>query len=442
MTSTVPSSPLLLLSRFFGSTAAKNAASNFVALGWQSMMSMLSIPIYIHLLGKVEWGIVAACVNLQLIANLVDAGFSQIVPRWVAKEADDDIALRSYLLLFRRIYVGLGLLVFSFLQLGAGYLAHNWFQVAADRADTLEVAIRIISFQILFQFVNNLHIGFWYGLQKQVLANIRTCCFGTLKHAATIGVLFFTSRQAWVYALGFATVAFLEFFINGLTAQRMITPNQVAKVDYRLKLAPFMREVSVLSGGILVGLMVSQLDRVILSRIVPVDEFGVYTVVSTLALAFLQLQIPFTRAYFPLLVRDIQTTGRVAAKHLKRLIIGTVLVSTLPALLASLFAAPILQLWLHDQTVVEIGSSPLQLLLLAVAINTLYGCIYQVIIAAGKSHLVLKFNLLALAIAGMIVMIVGSSAGLLLGSSIWLATTTTQLLLGLLWFFSSAVAAR
>lgn len=434
MTSTAPSSPWLLLSRFFGSTAAKNAASNFVALGWQSMMSMLSIPIYIHLLGRVEWGIVAACVNLQLIANLVDAGFSQIVPRWVAKEAGDGIALRSYLLLFRRIYVGLGLLVFSFLQLGAGYLAHNWFQVAADRADTLEVAIRIISFQILFQFVNNLHIGFWYGLQKQVLANIRTCCFGTLKHAATIGVLFFTFRQAWAYASVFAMVALLELLINGLTVHRMMAAYHVTKEEHHLAMASFFREVLVLSGGILVGLTVSQLDRVILSRTLPVEEFGIYTVVVTLALAALQLQSPFTRAYFPLLVQDFQSIGWVATTHMKRLVTGTFVASTLPALLASLFAAPILQLWLHNPRIVEIGERPLQLLLLAVATNTLYNCIYQVIVATGRSHLVLKFNLVALAVAGVVVLIVGSSTGLLLGSIIWLTTTLTQLLLGLLWF--------
>lgn len=435
MTSTVPSRPLSLLSRFFGSVAARNVASNFVALSWLSMLSMLSIPIYIHLLGVSEWGIAAACVSLQLVANFVDAGFSQIVPRWVAKETSSGVALGRYLALFRQIYVGLGLLVFAFLQIGAGYLAHHWFQVATDRADTLEVAIRIISFQILFQFVNNLHIGFWHGLQKQVLANVRTCCFGTLKHVSTMVILFFVSQQAWVYALVFATVALLELLINGLTVHRMMAARHETKAEPPLAMTPFLREVSVLSGGILVGLMVSHLDRVILSRTLAVEDFGIYTVVITLALAILQLQSPFTRAYFPLLVQDFQSIGWVATAHMKRLVIGTVFVSTLPALLASLCAAPILQLWLHNLRIVEIGERPLQLLLLAAATNTLYNCIYQVIVAAGKSHLVLKFNLVALAVAGVVVLIVGSFTGLLLGSIIWLTTTLTQLLLGLLWFF-------
>jgi O-antigen/teichoic acid export membrane protein len=80
-----------------------------------------------------------------------------------------------------------------------------------------------------------------------------------------------------------------------------------------------------------------------------------------------------------------------------------------------------------------VGTHPLQLLLLAVAVNSLYGCVYQVIIASGKSHIVLKFNLVALSVALLVVAIAGTSKGLMLGGIIWLSTTITQLVLGMGW---------
>jgi O-antigen/teichoic acid export membrane protein len=415
------------------SLTARNAASSFVALAWLSLLSMVTIPIYIRLLGVSEWGLVAACASLQILSNFIDAGFSQIVPRWAAQEARHPARLRQHVTLFRRLYLGLGLTMFGAVQASAGYLAHQWFQVPADRADALELAIRIVSFQLLFQFINNLHIGLWHGLQRQVLANVRACGFGTLKHAAALVALLAGPREAWVYASAFACVACIEVCVNAVSVRRMLGSESAAATGDKVALAPLLREVSVLSGGILVGLLVSQLDRIILSRTVDVASFGIYTVVATLALAFLQLQAPVTRAYFPVIVRDIQAHGRVSAVHMKRILLGTVLSCTLPALITAAFAPQILTLWLQDSAVVSAGTTPLRLLLLAIALNSLYGCIYQVVIATKHSSTVLLINSLMLVGAACSVLISGDSGEIILGGIIWITMTVIQLTSGLLW---------
>lgn len=432
-----PTSLTTKASGLFASLTARNAASSFVALAWLSLLSMLTIPVYIQLLGVSEWGLVAACASLQILSNFIDAGFSQIVPRWAAKEALHPARLRHHVVLFRRLYIGLGLTMFLVLQASAAYLAHQWFQVPVHRADALELAIRVVSFQFLFQFVNNLHIGLWHGLQRQVLANVRACGFGTLKHVIALLALQLMSPQPWVYALAFACVACLEVSVNAVSVRRLLGRKSAIATGDKVALAPLLKEVSVLSGGILVGLLVSQLDRIILSRTVDVAAFGIYTVVTTLALAFLQLQTPVTRAYFPVIVRNIQTNGRISGIHMKRLLGGTLLTSTLPALLACVLAPQILELWLHDTKVVNLGALPLRLLLLAIALNSLYGCIYQVIIAKGQSQKVLQFNLISLAAATFVVYLCGTDSGLVLGGAIWISITFTQLLLGTIWFATS-----
>ncbi len=423
----------VFVERIAGSLTARNAASSFLALAWLSLLSILTIPIYIRLLGVSEWGLVAACASLQILSNFIDAGFSQIVPRWAAQEAQHPARLQQHIALFRRLYLGLGLAMFGTLQASAAYLAHQWFQVPAERADALELAIRIVSFQFLFQFINNLHIGVWHGLQRQVLANARACGFGTLKHAAALLALMAGTQEAWVYALAFASVACIEVCVNAFSVHRMLGTDSTSAAEDKIALAPLLKEVSVLSGGILVGLLVSQLDRIILSRTVDVASFGVYTVVATLALAFLQLQSPVTRAFFPLIVRDIQHYGRASAAHIKKMLAWTAFTCTLPVLIAYVFAPQILTLWLRDPIVVNIGTAPLRLLFLAVALNSLYGCIYQIFIAAGKSRLVLQLNLASLFMASMVIVLYGESGGILLGGAIWVANTSTQLLLGIVW---------
>ncbi len=394
---------------------------------------MLSIPLYIRLLGVAEWGIVAACVSLQIVSNFIDAGISQIFPRWIAKAAHSPNLLSRYMLLFRRISVCLGLLMFTVLQGSAGFLAEQWFKVPPESANALELAIRIMSFQFLFQFVNNVHNSFWNGLQRQVLANIRACGFGTLKHCAAIAMLAFVSPQAWLYALIFALVSFMEVCANALTVQHMLRKKKATPPGEEPRLLrPLAKEVSILSGGIFIGLLVSQLDRIILSRTVELQLYGVYVVVITLALAFLQLQIPISRAYLPLLVQDFQSKGRVSVFNLRKILFGTVLCSTLPALLACFFAPQILTLWLHDPFIVEAGSGPLRILLLAIALNTLYGCIYQVIVAMGEGQIIFYINLICLVAAGLTVLIF-SPPGIMLGAAIWLTCSITQMALGGVW---------
>jgi O-antigen/teichoic acid export membrane protein len=410
----------------------RNATSSMFALVWLNLLSILAIPLYIKILGVSEWGIVAACVSLQIIANFVDAGFSQIVPRWIAREVGNRLALHSLIVVFSKIYSVLALSILLFLQLAANYLSHDWFDIEPQRADRLELAIRVVALQIFFQFLNNLPIGFWHGTQQQVIANFRTCMFGTLKHVITMAVLLFFAAEAYAYAMCFAIIAMAELFFNGSSLWRILRPQSDEKI-VSFNPMSFLREVSVLSSAIMVGLLVSQIDRVVLSRSVPIELFGIYSVIIAVSMAFLQLQIPFTRAYLPIFAEDYKKHGAISLIHIKKLVIITSVAAVLPAMIASAFAGYILQIWLGDSHIVKVGTHPLQLLLLAVAVNSLYGCVYQVIIASGKSHIVLKFNLVALSVALLVVAIAGTSKGLMLGGIIWLSTTITQLVLGMGW---------
>ncbi len=417
------------------SVTARNAASSFVALGWLSLLSFLTIPLYIRVLGVAEWGLVAACASLQILSNFLDSGFSQIVPRLAAQEAHNESLLHQTVRLLRRVYVGLGLLMFLVIQVFAGYLSDEWFRVPVEQIRELELAIRIVSFQLLFQFVNNLHIGLWHGLQHQVMANVRTCGFGTLKHVVALGSLLFVAPEVWVYVSSFALVALVEVGFNALSIHGMLGGLGSSEKNDRVKLSSMLKDVAVLSAGVLVGLLVSHVDRIILSRTVSVEYFGIYTVVATLALASLQLQVPITRAYYPMVVSDIRATGVTSPKHLKKMLMGTLLSSTFPSLLACVFAPEILDMWLKDPKIVALGTNPLRLLLVAMSLNGIYNCIYQLIIAIGKGNVVLKFNLVCLVIAILTYFMVGSSFGILLGGFIWISTSLAQLLLGALWLY-------
>ncbi len=416
------------------SVAARNAVSSFISLAWLNLLSMLVIPIYVRLLGPTSWGIIAACSSLQLMFTFIDLGFSQIVPRWVARESSDTEALRRYIRVFQKIYGGLALGGFMILQLAAGPLASRWFNVPQEQMPRLELCIRLIAFQLLFQFANNLYVSVWHGLQLQIQANLRTCLFGTLKHGLAVAVLVYAAPVPTYYACAFSTVAFAELGTSWWVTRRRGLLQAVAGED--LPLRPFLKEAAMLSAGIIVGLSVSQLDRIVLSRTVSVESFGIYVVVANLAMAFLALQAPLTRAYFPLLAQEAKQLGRVHPATLRRLLLGNTALCVIPALLVAVWAEQVLRLWVHNARFVELGVAPLRLLLVAMCFNALYNCFYQVIIAYGRAHLIIKINAICLVMGIATTAAFVSHPALWLGGLIWAVTAFTQLLLGCGWYWS------
>jgi O-antigen/teichoic acid export membrane protein len=411
----------------------RNAASSYFAMAWLGGLSLITIPIYIRIVGINEWGLVAACLGLQILSGLVDIGFSQIVPRWIAREANDPARLVRLIAYLRLIYSGLAVTLFVALQIFAEYISHDWFRVSATDTDALEFVIRITSVQILFQFVNNLHIGIWNGLQRQVLANTLNCVFGTLKHTVALPALLLISPHASVYASSFACIAFVEVLLNATIMQRMLRNVNGDDTVAHLDLAPFLREASVMSVGVIVGLLTTSMDRIFLSRTVDATSFGIYTTVLALALFFLQLQAPITRAYFPSMVQQFQASGLMPWSIVRKVLAGSALLCALPALTACILAPQLLSIWLADAEFTARGTQPLQLLLLAIALNSLYNCVYMAIVAIGRSGTVLKFNLVGLAVTGIACIALNPKMDIINGGLIWLCNALVQIVLGIFW---------
>jgi len=416
----------------------RNATSSMFALVWLNLLSILAIPLYIKILGVSEWGIVAACVSLQIIANFVDAGFSQIVPRWVARETGDARLLQSYLTVFQRVFVALGLIAFSILQIGADYLAHNWFVTSAIEAESLEVAIRIFAFQLLFQLINSLYVGFWFGMGMQVGVNARTCFIGTLKHGTAIVALAFVLPEPWLYCLVFAVASATEVVINSMLLKKNLKNriNALDSTDFTIKQIQtklFLKQVIILSIGIFIGLGASQLDKIVLSRTQSIEDFGVYAIMFAIASSILQIQSPWAKANFPKLVQNIKQNLLPTVDQIKILALGSILFGVLPSLAIYLNADTILKIWINNVNVNQVGVPVLKLLMISMAINSIYSGIYQIIIAMGRDKVILIINIISTIAAVTIVCLINQELGIIQGGYIWLTLTTAQLICGITW---------
>ncbi len=409
----------------------QNVMANYLAVAWTGGLSILLIPVYLRVLGQEQWGIVAICMAIQGFMGLLDAGLGQIMPRDMALASANRAREAHVFALFSRSYMALGLIGFVVGQLAVPYLIAHWFNNGQGLADGTEWVLRLVITQFFFQFSNNSHAGYWNGLQEQKKANLRLCIFGTLKHMGALAMVSLWSPHALAYVLPFTLVAAMEWWSNRQSILGSLADAPAASLamgDFQT----LARNAGLLAAAVLVGMVVSQLDRIVLSRALDAATYGAYVIVANLGLAFMQLQYPLMRAFFPRVV----LAGAAGVTPKSRLLAMSVLVLCVaPCLLIAAAAPWILETWLSNSKIASAGVAPLRLILCAVAINAVYHLIYQRIVAKGENRMVIRINVVVLIIIAPTLYFAAPVYGPVAGGMAWFLSSLLQLAMGGYWLF-------
>lgn len=423
---------LNLIGRAFMSQLGQNIITNYLSVVWMGGLSLALIPFYLKQLGSDQWGVVAICMAIQGFFSLLDAGLCQIMPRDMARVAGDRTAEARVYQMFSRAYLGLGFIGLVLGQIAVSWLSMHWFNQGQGVDNGGELALRLVLIQFFFQFGNNAHTGYWNGLQAQKLANFRQCAFGTAKHAGALVLVYTWRADALAYLLPFALVSAVEWGANRWTVRRELgdlAGVETSAADFR----GLAREAGVLALGVVIGMLVSQMDRIVLSRTVDVASFGRYVIVANLGLAFMQLQYPLMRAFFPRIVRA-DAGGRQASQW--QLALGVLVMCVLPCSLVAVLAPWLLEVWIGDLQMVAEGTAPLRLIIGAVAVNAVYHLIYQHMLAQSQGRLVVVINLVALLVVTAVTVFAAQKYGIIAGGLAWMTGAVLQLGLGGLWMVS------
>lgn len=415
------------------STFFQNVITNYLAVIWMGGLSIVLIPFYLRLLGPAQWGVVAVCMTIQGAMGLLDSGLAQIMPKDIALARGDKSKEASVFALFGRAYLAIGAVGLLLGQLAVPYLVAHWFDGLQQQEQALaaEWALRLVLVQFFFQFSNNAHVGYWNGIQAQKKANLRHCVFGTSKHIGALSLVNLWPGNAIFYVAPFACVAVLEFFLN----RRNIKIELKSFLVFSIRRGAFLslaKNAGVLGVGVIIGMLVSQLDRIVLSATLDPIDFGLYVVVANLGLAFMQLQHPLMRALFPRVV--LASAGGFTHKNTV-LFMTVFFLCVAPCLLVALAAPWVLDMWLSDPKITSVGTAPLQLILCAVAVNSVYHLIYQRILAVGENRVVVFINGAVLLLVAPLLFVLAPIYGSVAGGYAWFVSAFLQLMMGLYWLF-------
>jgi hypothetical protein len=337
----------------------------------------------------------------------------------------------SLLFGFERIYwlfaLGAGLVV----ALLADTIATHWLHLNGLPVATGREAVYGAAAIFAAQFPGSIYRSLLVGTQAQIALNGIMAAGVLLRHlGGVVGVVVWPTLSA--YLIWHIAITLLETLIRSRWAWgiTLLKRSQV-KWDPN-ELRPVWRLVASMSGATLLGVLTVQMDRIVLSRMVPIEQFGYYTVAATVALGSLQLIYPLTQAVLP---RAIQMRNDpVALRGLCVKLAG--LIALLVGSAATTFIVIgkwLLEVWLRNTDAVTATYPILSVLLVGSALNAFYNVGYVNWLARQKVYMILRVNAFALILSVLLIPLLVSWQGTIGAAFGWLVINLIGLAFSLGW---------
>ena len=377
----------------------RNLIANFVGQGLSALMALAFVPVYIRYLGMEAYGLIGVFALLQTWLALLDMGMTPALNREMARFTAGARAAQSVVDLLRSIELIALVIAFCFavvIWTASHWLAGEWVKPQTLSLDTVAKAFVLMGVVVAFRFVEGIYRSALVGLQRQVLYNAINVAMAALRSIGVIAVMVWVSPsieafflwQGLVSAIAVALLAGMTYGVLPATER-----------GGRFSLAA-LNDVRRFAGGVLgitvLVLLLTQADKILLSRLLTLSDYGYYTLAASVTGGLAMIAGPIGQAYFPRLSElhaQEDEAGLVRAYHQGAQLVSVV-VGSASAMLV-IFSERILRLWTQNS---ELASGSWKLLSI-LAFGTLLNCLmwmpYQTQLAHGWTSLTIRTNIVA-----------------------------------------------
>lgn len=377
----------------------KNIAANFVGSIWQSLMGLIFVPLYIKFIGIESWGLIAIFATLQAVFGLLDMGLSNALNREMARLSilpHKEQEMRNLVRTLASVYWTITIFVVLAIVSLSKYIAYHWITAENVTPKTIQQALLIMGFVIALRLPSGLYSGGLMGLQKQVLLNGINISLSTLRGAGAVLILWLVSPTIQAFFLWQIVISIITTFFFAMFLWRKL-PQSGRKAEFQVHLLKGIWKFAAGMGGIAVlSVILTQLDKIILSKMLSLEMFGYYALAGIVAMSLQRLFTPIFYSIYPRLTQLVSIDDQDGLKQLYHKSCQFMSVLILPiAIVIALFSYEILLLWTQDPVTAEKSHLLVSILVCGTALNGLMNFPYALQLAFGWTSLSLSKNAIA-----------------------------------------------
>jgi O-antigen/teichoic acid export membrane protein len=374
------------------SVVRRNIFANLLGSVWIAILTLVITPFQVNLLGIEAYGLLGFISTLQLVFTGFDFGLSSTLTRELAADHSRERA-RSVRLVrtAATIYWIIALVVGVLLVALSGSIARRWFASKEIDPALLANALRVIALYLALRWPVALYTGILSGLQRMEILNAAKVATASLRLIGGIVVLLLRrDLQAFLWWIAFN--ALIEVITYALVCRavypamkwRLGISADAVKAVWRYSLA--MNALAILA------VLVVQLDRLMVSKLLPLEALGYYSLAYSAAAGIVVIISAISSAALPSFAAAYGAgSGGVLMQKYDSADRAALFAAGLASFALIFFGRPLLSLWVNPAAAAG-AWQPLALLAAGFWVSAAVSNAYSIAVATGHPSLPLKVS--------------------------------------------------
>lgn len=369
--------------------------------GFGALLGLAVLPLYVRMLGIEAYGVVGLFASLQVLVAFLDLGLGTTLTRELSGVGRDPGRLasgRDVAATFEAAYAGVAIVIGAVLVAAGPLVASHWVNLQSLSAQEVSAALQLAGIALACQWPAALYGAGMSGLHRQTALAASSSAFAALRVGLSLVALWFSPTLESFFWSQIASSLSQSVVMRLQMWQALALPGH--KPTARMELIHRSRAFA---GGMtaitVTSIVLVQVDKVILSYLLPLSDFGVYFIASSLASGLYILISPVFSVIYPRL-SALWSAGDTAAisglYHASSQAMATLILPL--ALVMALFPAEALFVLTGDGALSTRGAPILAALVMGGAFNGLMNMPYAMQLAAGWTRLTITTNVIAITV--------------------------------------------
>ena len=328
------------------------------------------------------------------------------------------------------VYWSIGTIIALVILLLAPWIAEYWIQSKQLTSQSISNAIMLMALVLACRWPIGLYQGALMGAQHLTVSSVINIAMSTLSNIGAAAVIAFISPTIEAFFLwqAFASLSYLIIIrkatwkVIGKTTQMQFDLNKLKNV---------WKFTAGMSGVAISAVILMQLDKVLLSKILSLEDFGKYTLAGVVASGLYIILTPTFNVIYPRLSAFVATNDTEKLIEFYRSGTRLLLALLFPiAGVAAIFSKELLFLWTGNPSIASSVSPVLFLFIIGTAFNGAMHFPYALQLAYGFSRLPLMINTILVVIMIPTTIALAYKYGAVGGSAAWAILNSIYLFIG------------
>lgn len=399
---------------------------------WSALVGLAVVPFYLKYLGIEAYGLIGFFITTQAVLSILDMGMAPTINREVARcSASGDLKKAGKLLHTLAVvyWCMAAVIALSILAL-APLIAEYWLQSKQLTPQTISHAIMLMGLVVACRWPIGLYQGALIGAQRLTVSSGINMTMITIGNLGAVAILAFISPTIEAFFIWQACVGLMYAVTMRFAAWRVIGKTERNRFDIE-KLKSVWRFTAGMSGISLTALVFTQLDKVILSKMLGLEEFGHYMLATVVVSGLYVLISPVFNVIYPRMSALVVIGDKDKLTELYRT--GTRMLATVIfpiAMVLAVFAEDLVLVWTGNPGIASSVAPVISLLVIGSALNGVMYFPYALQLAYGKTWIPLTINIVLMLFMIPLIIYLARTYGALGGAMAWLIAEVIYVILG------------